>query len=90
MMRSCKEISALVSQGFDRPLTWRERWAMRVHFWYCAGCMRFATQLRWLRTVAGAWEQHTEEHTPPPLSVEARARIARAVSEANPHSDPND
>lgn len=88
-MPSCKQIGELVNQSFDRALTWRERWAVRVHFWYCAGCARFATQLRALGSMMRTWEQRSQEDGDPALSLilseEARARIVRAVREAHPH-----
>lgn len=87
-MPSCKQVSELVNQSFDRSLTWRERWAVRVHVWYCVGCTRFATQLRALGTLMRAWEKRSQEDSDPAsslLSEEARARIARAVEEARLH-----
>ncbi len=32
IMKTCKDISCLLSDSMDRPLTWRERWAVQVHF----------------------------------------------------------
>ena len=46
---SCKDVSRLVSQGQDRPLTWWERWTMRMHLAVCAACTRFDAQMRFLR-----------------------------------------
>jgi hypothetical protein len=46
---SCKDVSRLVSQGQDRPLTWWEGWRMRMHLAVCTACTRFDAQVRFLR-----------------------------------------
>ena len=45
----CKDVSRLVSQGEDRPLTRWERWRLRMHLALCDGCTRFDAQVRFLR-----------------------------------------
>ncbi|MCK9396077.1 MAG: zf-HC2 domain-containing protein [Methylobacter sp.] len=37
----------------DRPLTWRERWAVRVHLLMCRHCSRFQRQVHFLRKAVG-------------------------------------
>ena len=49
MILSCKEASRLASQGLDRRLGLGERVALRLHLAICAGCMRFARQIAFLR-----------------------------------------
>jgi len=49
MMRSCKEVSRLVSEGLDRDLAFGERVALRVHFLMCNGCRNFEAQMMRLR-----------------------------------------
>jgi hypothetical protein len=46
---SCKEVTRLVSQGLDRPLSFGERTALRVHFAICSGCRNVNRQLAFLR-----------------------------------------
>jgi putative zinc finger protein len=46
---SCKDVSRLVSQAEDRPLTRWQRWRMRLHLAACDGCSRFEAQMRFLR-----------------------------------------
>ena len=48
-MPSCEEVSALVSQRHDRPLTIRERGTMAFHLAMCRYCSRFQHHLRVLR-----------------------------------------
>jgi hypothetical protein len=46
---SCKQASRLVSQAQDRPLGRWEGMLLRLHLAACAGCTRFAEQVRFLR-----------------------------------------
>ncbi len=55
-MKTCKDISYLLSDSMDRPLTWRERWAVRVHLLMCRHCSRFQQQIGFLSKVAGRYK----------------------------------
>jgi hypothetical protein len=46
---SCKDVSRLLSQAQERPLTWWQQWRMRMHLSVCAACTRFDAQMRFLR-----------------------------------------
>jgi len=48
-MKSCKDITALVSASLDRRLTRWERLQVRLHLLYCSGCSRFEQQMLYLR-----------------------------------------
>lgn len=60
IMKSCKDICELLSESMDRPLAWRERWAIRVHFFMCRACPRFLQQAQFLRRAAGRYEKSVE------------------------------
>jgi len=49
LMPSCKEVSELLSQGQDRPLTAAERFGTRLHLLLCVGCRQFSQHLAILR-----------------------------------------
>ena len=49
-MLSCKEVTRLLSQAQDRPLTLGERVKLRLHLVVCTACTRFARQLAFMRT----------------------------------------
>ena len=49
-LRSCREISELVSQGLDRELGLGERLALGLHLTICKGCRRFSRQMAFLRS----------------------------------------
>lgn len=74
-MLSCKEVTHLVSQSYDRRLSWLERWSVRVHLWYCLGCRRFARHVQFLRQAVRRLVRE-QGFT---LSPSARARIRREL-----------
>lgn len=48
-MRTCKEVSELLSQAQERPLGRGERWSVMLHLMVCKGCTNFRAQLDFLR-----------------------------------------
>jgi hypothetical protein len=46
---SCKDVSELLSQAQDRPLTLREKFALHVHLPLCQACRNFREQLAVIR-----------------------------------------
>ena len=63
-MKSCKDISELLSESMERCLTWRERWAVRVHFFMCRACPRFQQQVYFLRKAAGRYSPNENDKKP--------------------------
>ncbi len=57
-MRSCRAISALVSQGLDKELSLRERFSVWLHVMMCTRCRNFQTQSRFIRKAA---RRYTDE-----------------------------
>lgn len=49
-MLSCKEVTHLLSEGQDRKLFLRERFALEMHLAMCKGCTNFRKQMDFLRT----------------------------------------
>ena len=81
-MRSCKDISALVSESMERKLPLSRRIAIRMHLLMCNYCSRFERQLKFLRKAARLRdEEYHRQHecTDLCLTEEARARIKRRV-----------
>lgn len=73
-MISCREVSTLVStDGLGAQPLWR-RLAVRLHLMMCAGCRRFASQIRAIRQGADAAGQTFDREAD---GIEARA--ARAM-----------
>lgn len=78
----CEQSAQLVSESFDRELTWAERWAVRLHHRVCRSSRELAKQLRSLH--AGATRLAREGLAPieppqPALPSTARDRIAAAL-----------
>ncbi|QPK64490.1 zf-HC2 domain-containing protein [Methylomonas sp. LL1] len=57
-MRSCRDITALVSQGLDKQLSLGERLAIGVHVMMCSRCRNFQSQTRFIRKTA---HRYTEQ-----------------------------
>ena len=51
-MRSCKEISVLLSAAQERELGLLEQLGLRLHLLLCDGCRNFRRQLEFIRTAA--------------------------------------
>ncbi|MFZ2727210.1 MAG: zf-HC2 domain-containing protein [Methylococcaceae bacterium] len=64
-MKSCKEITELLSESMERSLTWRESWAIKLHFFMCRSCPVFQKQILFLRKAAGDYYLHKYNKTPP-------------------------
>lgn len=48
-MLNCKQNTELLSQALDRPITFREKLAIRLHLMMCRGCRNFEKQLAFIR-----------------------------------------
>jgi len=51
-MRTCKEVSRLISQAQDEKLGFADRVALRLHLSICKSCVSFRKQLDFLREAA--------------------------------------
>lgn len=51
-MMNCKEATRLMSEGFERKPTLRERLALKMHRMMCAGCTNYGRHLAFLRQAA--------------------------------------
>lgn len=75
-MRTCKDISKLVSESLDRELSLRERMALRVHLMMCSLCRTYQHQILQLRTILKGAARPDE-----PLPEDARERIRQAIKD---------
>lgn len=48
-MLSCKEVTHLVSEAQDRPLTLSEKVQLEMHLAMCKGCRNFKEQILFLK-----------------------------------------
>ncbi|MEQ1635985.1 MAG: zf-HC2 domain-containing protein [Methylococcales bacterium] len=63
-MKSCKAITELLSESMERPLTWREALAVRMHFFMCQSCPRFQQQVQFLRKAASRYYPNEHDKNP--------------------------
>jgi len=61
LMRSCKEVTALVVAREDRTLPVTERLALRMHLAICKACPRFERQMLTMRNAMRQWRNYSEE-----------------------------
>lgn len=59
-MRSCREISALVSQALDKKLSLTERFEISVHLMICSKCRNFRKQTLFIRKAAIRFADHLQ------------------------------
>ena len=57
-MRSCRDITALVSQGLDKKISLGERLAIGLHVMMCSSCRNFQSQSQFIRKAA---QRYTEQ-----------------------------
>ena len=85
-MRSCKEVSRLISESLDRKLPLHHRLAVRVHLRYCKFCSRYQKQIIFMRNPAHrlSAEGAATGSTPvSSLSPEALESINRSLRKGN-------
>ena len=78
-MLSCKQASQLISQSLDRPLTMRERFALKLHLFVCKYCKRFSQQVQTLRVAIKTVVSSIESNNNILMSSAAKKRIADMV-----------
>ena len=81
-MLSCKQASQIISQSLDKPLTTRERFALKLHLIICKYCKRFSQQVQTLRVALKQMISSIENNNTIELPSAAKNRIA-ALVEAN-------
>ena len=59
LMRSCKEVTALLIAREDRVLPLTERVGLRMHMVLCRACPRFERQLLTMRNAMKQWRNYT-------------------------------
>jgi hypothetical protein len=81
-MLTCKDASHLISKRQERPLSFRERWGLKLHIWICTNCRRFERQMALMQLALRKLGERTEaEAASTELPPEARERIRKALAE---------
>ena len=85
-MLTCKQASQVISQSYDRRLSWRERLNLRIHLFVCDACARFAKQMRFIRQAMRRFaREQAETDEQVKLSAEAVERIAHELDRQHKH-----
>ena len=61
LMRTCKEVTAMVVAREDRHLSARERMALRMHMAMCKACPPFERQMLTMRNAMKQWRNYGGE-----------------------------
>jgi hypothetical protein len=77
-MLTCKEASQLISQSYERRLTFTERLGLRVHLFVCEACAQFTHQMKLLHEAARRLAEVPEATAA--LSADARHRILEKLA----------
>ncbi len=86
-MRSCKEISKLVSGSLDRPLSFRDKTEVWMHLRMCRLCNAFWRDLQRLGSSVRRQVAEQEQDDSIRLGPRSKERIQTAVSNRNPRDD---
>lgn len=54
-MKSCREVTRLLSEAQERPLHFGERAGLRFHLMMCGACRNFSRHMTSLRGIARAY-----------------------------------
>jgi predicted anti-sigma-YlaC factor YlaD len=81
-MLDCKQASQIISQSLDRPLTLRERLALKLHLLICEYCRQFSQHMQTLRVAIKQMTSSIESNSTIEMPSAAKKRIADTV-EAN-------
>jgi hypothetical protein len=84
LMLNCKQASQLVSESLDGPLSWSDRFSLRLHLFICDACTRFNRQLHVIKNAVLRMKFETEHDASIQLSLAAKAKIHQAI-DANNH-----
>jgi Putative zinc-finger len=82
---SCEEASRLASDSLDRDLSKSERWALRLHTFFCGSCRRLVAQLKALRALASKMPESAHEQLRtalPQLSADRKQHIKQLLADA--------
>ena len=80
-MLNCKQSSQFISASFDRPLTTRERFALKLHLFICKYCNRFNRQLQTMRVAMTTLAQSIANDNSIEMPVALKNSITKLVDE---------
>ena len=85
-MRSCKEVSFLLSQSLDRRLPWYTKLSLHMHLLMCSFCRVARRQALAMGQIVRAYGRETasgQNDDQPGLPPEVRERMQQSLREAS-------
>ena len=76
---TCPEVIRILSLGMDKPLPLSTRIKLRIHYFMCSFCERYAKQLNYMREVAREFPEKIGEISGATLPTEAKERLKEAL-----------
>src|SRR5947209_15016666 len=76
---TCPEVIRILSLGMDKPLPLSTRIKLRIHYFMCSFCERYAKQLNYMREVAREFPEKIGEVSEVTLPAEAKQRLKEAL-----------
>lgn len=86
VVTSCKQAARLVSVSFERKLTFREWFSMRLHLMMCKTCTFYGRQIKALRRIFIRHEEvlsNTPASDDEKLSDQAKQRIKKVINDCS-------
>ncbi len=62
--RSCREVARLLTLREERPWTWRDRIAVRLHMQICKACPKVERQIELMKQAMGRWRSYAGDEPP--------------------------
>lgn len=82
-MKTCRDVTELVSSSLDRGLPFLQRLGLRMHFLMCKPCALYERQLQTLRTIVGDLGKNEQG---PDLPADSARRLQAAIDIESSHS----
>ncbi|MDQ6953604.1 MAG: zf-HC2 domain-containing protein [Mariprofundaceae bacterium] len=80
MKKGCDKISHLVSDAFDRKLSWIERIEVKIHLSMCSLCRSYANNIGVMHDIF-SYIRHSDESGSTRLSQAAKHKIKQILKE---------
>ena len=78
-MLSCRDVTNLISQSFDRDLPFLIRIELRIHLLMCRFCREYFKQLRIIRNIIKNFNDRIESNENLKLSDEIKIKIRKCL-----------
>ena len=81
---TCQQTVETISESMERPLTFSEKFKLKLHLWICVWCQWYMEHLQVIRDASRAQGgEAADQITGATLSNEARERIRRRLTDQN-------